>query len=315
MNTSIGVSKPFIAIYNPNNGTPSYSGGKRLGMATAFSLDVQGSDPAILYADNGPAEAVDLFSGGSGTVGVHRLSLANLAMIRGQDVSAAGGVTFKADANAPYMGIGVVSMVISGGQIRYLAIVNHKIKFRQPNVTLVTRSEPVEYQVPELAFQVMRDDSADAKWMFMEEYLTEAAAVNAIGDILNIPEAERTAALATSWTPEVITPELSSLQITANNGGIVTMEPAFYPGITTYTATFNGSANESGLGFTVFGTASNGTASLKVKNVSKEFGALNTVDLSTISTGQYVDTAVTITVTDGETTKTYSITVRAVRVG
>lgn len=206
MNTSIGVSKPFVAVYNPNNGTPSYSGGKRLGMATSFSLDVQGSDPAMLYADNGPAEAVDLFTGGSGTVGVHKLSLSNLALIRGQTVGSGSGsdadaVIFKADANAPYMGVGVVSMVISGGQIRYLVIVNYKIKFRQPNVTLVTRGETVEYQVPELAFQVMRDDSADAKWMYMKEFETEAAAVAAIGTLLSIPSEEQTAALNTSWTP------------------------------------------------------------------------------------------------------------------
>lgn len=206
MNTSIGVSKPFIAVYSAGNGTPSYSGGKRLGMATAFSLDVQGSDPAILYADNGPAEAVDMFSGGSGTVGVHKLSLSNLALIRGQTVGSGSGsdanaVIFKADANAPYMGVGVVSMVISGGQIRYLVVVNYKIKFRQPNVTLVTRGETVEYQVPELSFQVMRDDSADAKWMYMKEFETEAAAVAAIGTLLNIPSEEQTAALNTSWTP------------------------------------------------------------------------------------------------------------------
>ena len=105
MNTSIGVSKPFVAVYDPGNGTPAYSGGKRLGMATSFSLNVQGSDPAILYADNGPAEAVDLFSGGSGTVGVHKLSLSNLALIRGQTVGSGSGsdanaVIFKADANA-----------------------------------------------------------------------------------------------------------------------------------------------------------------------------------------------------------------------
>ena len=206
MNTSIGVSKPFVAVYNPGNGTPSYSGGKRLGMATSFSLDVQGSDPAILYADNGPAESVDLFSGGNGTVGVHRLSLSNLALIRGQTVASGSGadsnsVTFKADANAPYMGIGVVSMVISGGQIKYLVIVNYKVKFRQPNVTLTTRGETVEYNVPELAFQILRDDSTDGKWLYMKEYDTEAAAVAAIGTLLSIPANEQTAALDTSWTP------------------------------------------------------------------------------------------------------------------
>lgn len=180
MNTSIGLSKPYYAKYSAGNGTPTYTGLKAMGMATAFSLTVDGKDPAILYADNGAAESVATFAGGDATLGIHKLTPETLADLLGQTFAEATGLEFKADVNAPYVGIGVISMDISDGVISYTAIVLYKVQCKTPDITRVTKGESVEYQVPSLDFAILRDDSADAKWMWMENYETEAAAVTGL---------------------------------------------------------------------------------------------------------------------------------------
>lgn len=181
MNTSIGLSKPYYAKYAPGNGTPVYSDCKSLGMATEFSITVDGKDPAILYADNGAAESVSTFGGGNATLGVHKLTLENLMDLLGQTYASQTGAVFKADVNAPYVGLGVISMNISGGAITYGAIVLYKVQCKTPDVNRVTKGESVEYQVPSLEFGILRDDSADAKWMWMQDgYATEAAAEAAL---------------------------------------------------------------------------------------------------------------------------------------
>lgn len=187
MNTSIGVSKPYVADYTPNNGSPTYSNLTSLGMATEFNMTIDGKDPAILYADNGPAESAATFGGGDATLGVHKLTLENLIKLLGQTYSSSSGATFKADVNAPYRGLFVVAMNISGGVITYTAIVLYKVQCKQPDVTLVTKGESVEYQVPSLDFAILRDDSADAKWMWMQSgFATEAAAIDGAKAALGI---------------------------------------------------------------------------------------------------------------------------------
>lgn len=180
MNTSIGLSKPYYAKYSAGNGTPAYSDLTSMGMATEFSLAVDGKDPAILYADNGAAESVATFGGGTATLGVHKLTPETLTDLLGQAYATATGAVFKADINAPYVGIGVISMDISDGVISYTAIALYKVQCKTPDIKRVTKGESIEYQVPSLEFAVMRDDSADAKWMWMQNYATEAAALAAL---------------------------------------------------------------------------------------------------------------------------------------
>ena len=176
-NTSIGLSKPYIATYAENSGSPTYSSGKSLGMATEFSVTVDGKDPANLFADNGPAESVAMFGGGTATLGVHKLTLSNLAALLGQSYVSSTGCDFKAEATAPYIGLGVISMDISGGTITYSVILLYKVQCKAPDITRVTRGETIEFQVPNLEFNILRDDSSDAKWMWVQDgYATEALA-------------------------------------------------------------------------------------------------------------------------------------------
>ena len=53
----IGLSKPYFAKYSNTGETVTYSGGALMGKAVELSIELEGADDNILYADNGPAES------------------------------------------------------------------------------------------------------------------------------------------------------------------------------------------------------------------------------------------------------------------
>lgn len=61
----IGLSKPYYAVYSNTGATVTYSEGGLMGKFTEFSLELEGGDANILYADNGPAESDMQFAGGT----------------------------------------------------------------------------------------------------------------------------------------------------------------------------------------------------------------------------------------------------------
>ena len=64
----IGLSKPYFAKYSNTGETVTYSGGALMGKAVELSIELEGADDNILYADNGPAESANTFAGGTWTL-------------------------------------------------------------------------------------------------------------------------------------------------------------------------------------------------------------------------------------------------------
>ena len=69
----IGLSKPYFAKYSNTGSTVTYAEGALMGKAVELSLELEEGDDNILYADNGPAESANTFSGGSLTVVVQQV--------------------------------------------------------------------------------------------------------------------------------------------------------------------------------------------------------------------------------------------------
>ena len=65
---TIGLSKPFYAIYTASGEAVSYTSDGVLGKAVELSMELEGGDANILYADNGPAESATTFGGGTLTI-------------------------------------------------------------------------------------------------------------------------------------------------------------------------------------------------------------------------------------------------------
>lgn len=179
---NIGVSQPYYAMYNPNSGSPTYSGLKKLGKATQVDITVDNKDPQVLYADNGPAESVNFFTGGSVNMGIDELGLAEAADILGLD-DTSNALVFYADTNTPYVGLGFIVMKVFEGTVKWRLVILYKCQFKLPDYSITTKGETVEFQTPSLEAQILRDDSTGtggSRWSKWADYTTEAAALAAL---------------------------------------------------------------------------------------------------------------------------------------
>lgn len=195
----IGLSKPYYAIYNANNGNPTYSDGGLIGKATELTLELEGADANVLYADNAAAESDNQFAGGTLTVSTDDLLPEPMMGILGivQQAISADGITtsdpqwlvYNDSQNIPYVGFGGIIKAKQGGLTKWIAVVFTKVQFANPGISAVTQGETVEWQTKELTATVMRDDSATHTWQMQSTPLdSEADAEAAIKDILGITE-------------------------------------------------------------------------------------------------------------------------------
>ena len=65
---TIGVSKPYYAVYSNTGTTVKYAEGGVAGKATELNIEIEAAEDNALYADNTIAENDTSFSGGTLTV-------------------------------------------------------------------------------------------------------------------------------------------------------------------------------------------------------------------------------------------------------
>lgn len=177
---NIGVSQPYFATYANTNGTTTYSSVKKLGKAVNVDITTEGKDPEILYADNGPAECLPMFGGGTATMEIDELELDVAKAILGLRANGTTGVIFDADSMAPYVGLGFIIKKVHNNVIKWRVIVLYKCQFKVPDYSIETQGETVNFQTPSLEATILRDDCVPAKWSQWDDYETEAAALTAL---------------------------------------------------------------------------------------------------------------------------------------
>lgn len=193
----IGLSKPYYAIYSSAGSTVSYSDGGLIGKATELTLELEGADANILYADNGPAESDNQFAGGTLTLSTDDLLPEPMMAILGlkQEAMDLDGATttspqwivYDDDQTIPYVGFGGIIKKQISNVTKWVAVVFKKVQFANPGIDAVTQGETIEWQTTELTANVMRDDTAKHAWQMQSTPMdTEADAEAAIKDALNI---------------------------------------------------------------------------------------------------------------------------------
>lgn len=194
----IGLSRPMYAIYTESSGTVTYSGFAALGKAVELTMDLTDGSDNILYADNGPAEVDNAFSGGTLAITVDDLRPEAAAAVLGltlQAVTNAGIVdtttpkelVFGDGQVIPYCGFGAILKKKVGGATKWQAIVWTKVQFSTPGLSATTQGDSIEWQTAEMNAILMRDDTADHNWVRMSVLDSEADALAYIGGILNPP--------------------------------------------------------------------------------------------------------------------------------
>lgn len=187
----VGLSKPFYAAYAASNGVVTYSNGGSMGKAVNANIEPDDSDTEFFYADNGPAESAQVFSGGTLTLEVDRLVADVLGALYGITPGSSTTPTgttldFSADAVVPYVGVGLISKHITDNTPVWLGIVLPKVQFRVPTFDLTTQGEEIEFSGNELTASILRDDTQQAKWLRLGWFSSEANAETWIKNLLSI---------------------------------------------------------------------------------------------------------------------------------
>lgn len=198
---TIGVSKPYYAVYSATGYTVTYTGGGVMGKATEVDVEIETTDDNNLYADNGIAETDRQFAGGTLTVKPDDLSQEVSKVILGlkeQEVGTIDGVTdesvmelvYDDDQVIPYLGVGFIVKKQVKGVTKWRAVVLTRVMFSVPSDAATTQGESIEWQVPELSATITRDESEKHAWEKEATFSTEAQAEAYIKDRLNITGAE-----------------------------------------------------------------------------------------------------------------------------
>lgn len=197
---TIGLSKPYYAIYSETGGVVSYSDGAVMGKATEANITIETTEDNNLYGDNGLAETDRRFANGTLTLSTTDLSQTVSAAILGLKEEAVTGIEGVTDTSVkeiiyddrqvtPYLGVGFIIKKKVNGVDKWRGVVLPKVMFSVPEDAATTQGESIEWQTPELTGVIMRDDSPTHVWKKEATFTTEAQADAYIKARLGITEA------------------------------------------------------------------------------------------------------------------------------
>ena len=184
---TIGLSKPYYAIYAEAGGVVSYSDGAVMGKATEANISIETTEDNNLYGDNGLAETDRRFANGTLTLSTTDLSQEVSKAILGLTEQAITGIDGVTDTSVkelvyddaqvtPYLGVGFIIKKKVNGAYKWRGVVLPKIMFSVPEDAATTQGESIEWQTPELTGAIMRDDSATHVWKKVATFTSEAQA-------------------------------------------------------------------------------------------------------------------------------------------
>lgn len=184
-----GYSKPYVALYNNNGGTVTYT--KQQVLARGVKVDIQLADTEenAFYADNVVAETEPgVFTKGTVTLTVDGLLDEARQFVLGlpDPILLSDGSDIKVygegdQASPPYVGVGFIMRYQSDGVVTYKPTVIRKVRFKTPNTGAETQGEQITWQTEELTGNISRDDTSKHEWkIFASDQETEEEAENVL---------------------------------------------------------------------------------------------------------------------------------------
>lgn len=195
----IGFSDPYVAKYNENGGTISYTEGMKLARGVSVKVSPEVSDGNTFYADNIAAETDEgNFVKGTVDLTVDGLKQAAERFIFGlpapEEVTygevKAQVTKFSVKPNAPYVGIGYLAKYRSGGVDSYTPTILCKGKFVDNGSEHQTSEENPNYQTQALKANLVQDDSAEQNWkLHLGDYATHDEAIKVLEAAFGVAKA------------------------------------------------------------------------------------------------------------------------------
>lgn len=197
---TIGLSKPYYAVYSAAENVVTYANGAVMGKATEANIEINTSDNNNLYGDNAIAETDRQFTSGTLTLSTTDLSQEVSKAILGLKEDTLDSITGVTDEDVseliyddtqaiPYLGVGFIVKKVVNGVTMWRGIVLTKVMFSIPSDAATTQGETITWQVPSLTATIMRDDSATRIWKREATFTAEAQAEAYIKDRLSISAA------------------------------------------------------------------------------------------------------------------------------
>lgn len=186
-----GFSKPYVALYNNNAGTITYTNGMQLARGVSVSASADSADDNNFYADNIIAESeTGVFTSGELTLTVDGLKQVAEKMIMGlPEEDAQGFMNYDDDQRVPDCGCGFVARYMSDGVTTYTPIIFTRVAFQFPGIDAATQEENIDWQTRDLTATVKRAEDAKRTWRKIGgDETTEAAAEDKIKAFLGITQ-------------------------------------------------------------------------------------------------------------------------------
>lgn len=169
----VGLAKPLIAGLKDET-AKTYEKAFYCGKAIQIDITPQYAEGS-LYADNVKCEYDKEFKYADVTLNTTTLPKEAHEVMFGHTAGADdGNITFKADDESGYVGLGFVVSEKVEGKRKYTASWLYKVKFTEGGETYKTKGDNIEYQTPNVSGQAVALDSGE--WKDVKTFDTAAEA-------------------------------------------------------------------------------------------------------------------------------------------
>jgi phi13 family phage major tail protein len=156
---TIGLDKVYYSKITEDATTGDESYGTPIQLAKAISAEVSIElAEATLYADDGPAEVVKDFSGGTLTLGIDDIGRSVAADLTGATVDDNGVLVYSTEDTGGQVAIGYRAKK-ANGKYRYFWL--YKVKFGAPSDSLATKGESITFNTPTIEGTIMKRNKPD----------------------------------------------------------------------------------------------------------------------------------------------------------
>lgn len=155
---TIGLDKLFYAdITEDDKGNETYGKPKQLAKAISADLSIELNE-ATLYADDGQAEAVKEFKGGTLSLGVDDIGHAVAADLVGAKLDSNGVLISGSEDTSKYVAVGFRAKK-ANGKYKYYWL--YRVLFGVPATNLATKGDSISFQTPTIEGSIFRRNKLD----------------------------------------------------------------------------------------------------------------------------------------------------------